>query len=130
MKLPPNFCRITLIEILLAVIGWSLALLLAGCNALGGIPDSTYKALADAGGGTVYVESVVLGKGCVTIGSADKGVIRNGRLNVTGANNCGSVTVEESRVQSPVGPMGPQPNVTSETTSTNTTTTKTIQKAP
>lgn len=70
-------------------------LFLAGCNALGGIPPSTIDSIANAGGGCVKV-SGVWGTGIVIVGSADKGVIRNGELTVAG--DCGGISIKESKV--------------------------------
>lgn len=67
--------------------------LLTGCNALGGIPPETVGAVANAGGGCVKV-SGVWGSGIIVVGSADKGVIRNGEVTVAG--DCGGVTIKEA----------------------------------
>lgn len=66
---------------------------LSGCNALGGIPPETVGAVANAGGGCVKVTGV-WGTGIVVVGSADKGVIRNGEVTVAG--DCGGVTIKEA----------------------------------
>lgn len=73
-----------------------LALLpiLAGCNALGGVPTETIDAIASAGGGCVAVESLVMGKAVVMVGSVDKGVIRNGEVVV--AQGCGGITIKNT----------------------------------
>lgn len=70
-----------------------LCLLLAGCNALGGIPPETVNAVANAGGGCVRVVGV-WGSGVIMIASADKGVIRNGEVAV--ADNCGGISIKEA----------------------------------
>lgn len=78
-----------------------VAMVLAGCNALGGIPPETVGAVANAGGGCVKVTGV-WGTGIVIVGSADKGVIRNGEVTVAG--DCGGVTIKESPKPAPVKP--------------------------
>lgn len=72
---------------------------LAGCSALGGIPDNAVSAIANAGGGCVKATGV-WGSGIIIVGSADKGVIRNGELTVAG--DCGGITVRESANVRPV----------------------------
>lgn len=67
--------------------------LLAGCNALGGLSDRTVDSIANAGGGCVKVTGV-WGQGVIIVGSADKGVIRNGELTVAG--DCGGVTIRDA----------------------------------
>ena len=71
----------------------TLLVCLTGCNALGGVPPETVNAIASAGGGCVKV-SGVWGTGIVIIGSADKGVIRNGEVTVSG--DCQGVTIKET----------------------------------
>lgn len=85
-------------NLLLAVI----ALALAGCNALGGIPSETVGAVANAGGGCVKV-SGVWGQGIIIVGSADKGVIRNGEVQVAG--DCGGVTIRDAATVRAVPPV-------------------------
>jgi len=70
-----------------------LTLLLSGCNTVGGIPDKTIEAVANAGGGCVRV-SGVWGTGTVMVGSADKGVIRNGEIIIAG--NCEGITIRDA----------------------------------
>lgn len=72
--------------------------LVPGCNILGGVPPETVNAVAQAGGGCVKVTGV-WGTGIVIVGSADKGVIRNGELTVAG--DCGGVTIKETRPVKP-----------------------------
>lgn len=71
----------------------ALALVLAGCNALGGIPPETVDAIASAGGGCVRVTGIY-GTGVIMIASTDRGVIRNG--SVTVADNCAGITIQEA----------------------------------
>lgn len=81
--------------------------LLAGCNALGGIPKEAITNLANAGGGCIAVESLVMGKAVMTVASSDKGVIRNGGVIV--APNCG-ITITDSatiRAIQPIAPVRP-----------------------
>lgn len=77
----------------------SLCVMLAGCNALGGIPSETVGAVANAGGGCVKV-SGVWGQGIIIVGSADKGVIRNGEVVIAG--DCQGVTIKEAPKPAPV----------------------------
>jgi len=76
--------------------------LVAGCNALGGIPPDTIDAIASAGGGCVKVNGI-WGTGIVMLGSADKGVIRNGELSIAG--DCGGIIIRETAVVRPVAPV-------------------------
>jgi len=69
-----------------------LSVLLSGCNALGGIPPDTISTLTSAGSGCVAVESLVMGKAVMMVGSADKGVLSNGELTV-GAG-CGGIVIK------------------------------------
>lgn len=80
--------------------------LLAGCNALGGIPESAISAIANAGGGCVAVESLVMGKAIAMVGSVDRGVIRNGRVQVSAG--CGGILIEDTRTIKPLPPLPPQ----------------------
>lgn len=64
-----------------------------GCSALGGIPDGTVNAIANAGGGCVKAAGL-WGSGIIIVGNADKGVIRNGELTVAG--DCGGITIRDS----------------------------------
>lgn len=73
-----------------------------GCNALGGIPDSTVNALANAGGGCVRVTGV-WGTGVVIVGSADKGVIRNGEVSVAG--DCQGITIKDAATVRAAAPV-------------------------
>lgn len=79
------------------------AMVLAGCNALGGIPSETVNSIASAGGGCVKV-SGVWGTGIVIVGNTDKGVIRNGELTVAG--DCGGISIKETK---PVPAVKPAP---------------------
>lgn len=72
----------------------AIVVLLAGCNSLGGVPDSTVNAIANAGGGCVKVTGV-WGTGIVVVANADKGVIRNGSVTVAG--DCQGVTITETK---------------------------------
>lgn len=80
-----------------------LAFTLAGCNALGGIPDSAITGIANAGGGCVAVESLVMGKAVYMVASADKGVIRNGQVSISAA--CGGITITDTKMVPPVAPV-------------------------
>lgn len=79
-------------------------LAIAGCNALGGIPENAINGIANAGGGCVAVESLIMGKAVMMIASADKGVIRNGEVAISAG--CGGITISNtSRVVPPVAPL-------------------------
>jgi hypothetical protein len=93
---------------------------LISCNALGGIPDTTMNAIANAGGGCVKAQGI-WGSGIIIIGNADKGVIRNGELTVAG--DCGGISVKESAA-SKIAPLPPG-SVTTITVPGTTTTTVT-----
>lgn len=97
--------------------------LLAGCNALGGVPDSTLNTLANAGGGCVKV-SGVWGSGIIIVGNADKGVIRNGELTVAG--DCGGLTFRDAATVRAVPPV---PGTVTVTTVPGTVTTS-VAPAP
>lgn len=73
-----------------------LVAMLAGCNALGGVPPEAVNAIASAGGGCVAVESIVMGKAIMMVGSADKGVIRNGSVVISGA--CGGISISNTAI--------------------------------
>lgn len=79
-----------------------VALLLAGCSALGGIPDSAVNAIANAGGGCVKAQGL-WGSGIIIVGSADKGVIRNGEVTVAG--DCGGITIKDAATVRAVPPV-------------------------
>lgn len=79
-----------------------VALALAGCNALGGIPDATMDAIASAGGGCVKVTGV-WGQGIVIVGNVDKGVIRNGEVTVSG--DCAGMTIRDAATVRSVPPV-------------------------
>lgn len=83
----------------------TVAIVLAGCNALGGIPPETVTAIASAGGGCVQVKSLVMGEAIMIVGSADKGTIRNGELNVAGG--CAGITIRETPTPKPVPAVKP-----------------------
>ena len=83
-----------------------LILLLAGCNVLGGIPHETISQVANAGGGCVKV-SGVWGSGSIMVGAADRGVIRNGEMNVKCDEH--SVTIRESARERPAAPPNFKP---------------------
>lgn len=72
-----------------------MCLLLAGCagSPLSGLPPETVNAIANAGGGCVRVNGL-MGSGVMMIGSADKGVIRNGEVSI--ADNCGGIIIREA----------------------------------
>lgn len=70
-----------------------LALLLTGCGALSGVSNDNVNAIANAGGGCIKVNGV-WGSGIIIVGSADKGVIRNGELVVAG--DCGGITIKDA----------------------------------
>lgn len=100
-------------------------LFLAGCNALGGIPPETVNAIASAGGGCVKV-SGVWGNGIVMVGSAEKGVIRNGEVTIAG--ECSGIAIKDAATvrQSPLPPG----SVTTITVPSSTTTTVTPAPKP
>lgn len=75
---------------------------LSGCSALGGIPDSAINALANAGGGCVTAQGM-WGSATMLVGSADKGVIRNGEVVVAGG--CGGVTIKDAATVRAVPPI-------------------------
>ena len=54
---------------------------LAGCNALGGIPQTALDSMANAGASCVRA-SGVWGNGVITMANTDKGVIRYGGVKV------------------------------------------------
>jgi hypothetical protein len=85
-----------------------LLMVLAGCNALGGIPPETVGAVSNSGGGCVAVESLVMGKAVVMVGSADKGTLRNGEVTV--AAGCGGITIKNATIP-PVPAPAPVPAV-------------------
>lgn len=76
--------------------------LLAGCSALSGIPDSAVNAMANAGGGCVKAQGI-WGSAILIIGSADKGVIRNGEVSVSG--DCGGITIRDAATVRGVPPV-------------------------
>lgn len=76
---------------------------LAGCNALGGIPEGAVNAIANAGGGCVAVESLVMGKAVMMVASADKGVIRNGEVVISA--QCGGITIKDAATVRAVKPV-------------------------
>lgn len=81
----------------------AIALLaLAGCSALGGIPDTAINALANAGGGCVTAQGM-WGSATMLVGSADKGVIRNGEVTVAGG--CGGITIRDAATVRAVPPV-------------------------
>lgn len=100
------------------------AVLLAGCNALGGINDSTMNSVANAGGGCIKVTGV-WGTGIIVVGNADKGVIRNGELTVAG--DCGGITVRESASARGVPPV---PGTVTTTIVPGSTTTTVVPTPP
>ncbi len=69
--------------------------LVASCAS---VPTEAVSAVSQAGGGCVK-SSGLWGTLIVIVGSADKGVIRNGEVNVAG--DCGGVTIRETK---PVAP--------------------------
>lgn len=78
---------------LYATLALALALALSGCGALNGIPDTAINALANAGGGCVTAQGM-WGSATMLVGSADKGVIRNGEVTVAGG--CGGITIKDA----------------------------------
>lgn len=80
--------------------------LLSACNALGGLPPETVGAIANAGGGCVKVAGI-WGSGIIIVGSADKGVIRNGELEVAG--DCQGVRIKETATVRAVPAVKPAP---------------------
>jgi hypothetical protein len=92
-----KMCHVILVVSVLFVL-----LFMSGCNALGGLPDSTVNAVANAGGGCVKVTGV-WGSGIIIIGSADKGVIRNGEVTVAG--DCGGITIKDAAAVRGVAPV-------------------------
>ncbi len=100
-----------------------LCLTFAGCSALGGLSDSAVNAIANAGGGCVKVAGV-WGSGIIIIGSADKGVIRNGEVTVAG--DCGGITIKDAATVR--GQQLPPGSVTTITVPSSTTTVVTPSK--
>ena len=76
-------------------------LLLAGCNALGGIQPEAITAIRDAGGGCIHVKSLVMGEATVTVARDTKGGIRNGGVIVT--PDCGINITDTHTVPVPAG---------------------------
>jgi hypothetical protein len=97
--------------------------MLVGCSGLSMLPDSAISAIANAGGGCVKATGI-WGSGIVIIGSADKGVIRNGELTVAG--DCGGIMIKESTAPR-VAPLPPG-TITTITIPAITTTTVTPAK--
>lgn len=95
-------------------------ILLAGCSGLSMLPDSAISAIANAGGGCVKAAGL-WGSGIIIVGSADKGVIRNGELTVAG--DCGGITIKDSTTPR-IAPLPPG-TVTTITIPAQTTTTVT-----
>lgn len=71
------------------------------CNALGGIQPEAISALRDAGGGCVYVESLVMGKAILTVAHDTKGGIKNGGVSI-GAN-CAINLTDTQTIPVPTG---------------------------
>lgn len=105
------------------IVLFCVLMLLTGCSALGGIPHSAVDAIANAGGGCVKVTGV-WGSGIIIVGSADKGVIRNGELTVAG--DCGGITIKDA-ANTRVSPLPPG-TITTITIPAQTTTTVTMPK--
>ena len=59
------------------------AILLAGCNALGGVQPETITAIKNAGGGCIHIKSLVMGEAIVTVASDTKSGIKNGGVLIT-----------------------------------------------
>jgi len=97
-------------------------LLLAGCNTVGGIPDKTIEAVANAGGGCIFATGV-WGQGIVMVAGADKGVLRNGEIQISG--NCQGISIKDAAtVRASLLPPG---TVVTTTTTIPSSTTTTVQ---
>ena len=93
---------------------------LAGCSALGGISDKQVDAVASAGGGCIKVNGV-WGSGIIMVGTADKGVIRNGEVTVSG--DCGGLSIKDAATVRAVPPVpGTVTTITTPAVSTTTVT--------
>jgi len=96
------------------------AVLVSGCSALGGISDSQVDAIASAGGGCIKVNGV-WGSGIIMVGTADKGVIRNGEVTVAG--DCAGLTIKDAATVRAVPPVpGTVTTITTPAVSTTTVT--------